>query len=311
MDEIADSEINVEELSDSISADLFGVKETEEVSDEVEKPADETEETEEQEDNTEEVKSVKPPPQSWKKEMHEYWGELKPEVQEYFELREQQMKEGIDVAKEDATLGRDLRDVLSPFNQLLESQGVDQKSAVQYLMNAHYKLSTADEQGKLDALNQIAQSYGIKLDGSKVTPEIQTLQQEIGQLKQILNQTQAQSRQAEMRKISEELDAFASTHEYFDEVTDEMAPFLERGFSLQDAYDKAIWANPVTRQKEQSRLEKEKLDKLEAEKKEKLEKAKKAKSPNVKTKDTAKAPTGPTGKMFDDLHELAREIQSR
>lgn len=322
MDEIADSEINetieptieptnepdelnITEASADIASDLFGTKEEpEEIEVEVEEEAEE--------EAKEEVKDeVKPAPQSWKKEMHEHWNKLDPEVQDYFELREQQMKEGIDVAKDDAALGRDLRDVLTPFDPLLQAQGVDQKTAVQFLLNVHHKLSTSDEQGKLDAINQIAQSHGIKLDGSKVTPEIQTLQQEIGQLKQIIGQSQNESQQEKLAKSMETVNAFASEHEHFDEVADDIVPFLNVGLSLEDAYEKAIWANPVTRQKEQNRLEKERQDTLDAEKQKKLEQAKKAKSANVRTKDTIKAPTGPTGKMFDDFPEILRDIKSR
>jgi len=310
MDDFADSEVDINEASESIATDLFGKSNEEPVDNPVD-TEDVNEEVKEEREEDPEVPEVKAPPQSWKKEMHEHWSKLDPEVQDYFELREQQMKEGIEVAKEDAILGRDLRDVLTPFDELLKAQGVDQKTATQFLFNAHYKLSTSDEQGKLDAINQIAQSYGINLDGSKVTPEIQSLQQEISQLKQIVSQSQQQSQQERQAKVLSEIDAFAEKHEYFDEVEDEMIPFLNTGMTLQDAYEKAIWANPVTRIKEMERLEKEKQDKLEAEKQEKAEKAKKAKSINVKTKDTIKAPTGHTGRMFDDFPEIIRELNSR
>lgn len=317
-EEMADSlevsnDINIEEAGESIAADLFGESETTEVLDEVTEEVSEEaneEEVDEVVGETEE-KELRAAPQSWKKEMHDHWSKLDPEVQDYFELREQQMKEGIDVAKEDATLGRDIRDVLTPFGQLLETQGVDQKTAVQYLMNAHYKLSTADEQGKLDALNQMAQSYGIKLDGSKVTPEIQTLQNEISQLKQVIGQSQQESQQEKQAKAMKEVEAFASDHELFNEVADDIVPFINTGLTLQEAYDKAIWANPVTRQKELDRIEKEKTEKLEKDKQEKVKNANKAKSTNVKSRDTNKAPTELSGKMFDDMPDIYREIQNR
>lgn len=309
----ADSEFNMAEAQESIAADLFNEGQREEA---VEEITDETTEevveetTEETEEATEEPE-VKAPPQSWKKEMHEHWSELKPEVQDYFLLREKQMKEGIDVAKEDATMGRELRDVLTPFNQLLEAQGVDQKTAVQYLMNAHYKLSTAQtDQEKIDMLNQMAQSYGVNMDGSKPTEQVTQLQNEVNQLRQIVNQSQQTSLQEKQAKAMQEVEAFASEHEFFDDVADDIVPFINAGSTLQEAYEKAIWANPVTREKEIARLEQEKQEKLEKEKQEKLEKAKKAKSTNVKS-NTAKAPTGSKGKMFDDLDELYQEIQSR
>lgn len=326
MSELADSEVtevsepstesstdfNMEEAQAELASDVFGATEPEvEAEEEIKDSTEDEESSEEVEEPKEEVIESKPPPQSWKKEMHDHWNELKPEVQDYFELREQQMSEGIGVAKEDARLGRDLRDVLTPFDQLLTTQGVDQKTAVQYLMNAHYKLSTADEQGKLDAINQMAQSYGIKLDGSKVTPEIQTLQSKINQLEQVIGRSQQESQQEKQTKAMKEVEAFASEHDLFDEVADDIVPFIHTGLSLQESYEKAIWANPVTRQKEIDRIEKEKAENLEKTKQEKVEKAKKAKSTNIKSRDTVKAHTGPRGKMFDELDTLYQEIQNR
>ena len=268
------------------------------------------EETEESTEETTEVET-KPAPQSWKKEMHETWNGLTKEAQEYIELREQQMKEGIDVAKEDYEYGRTLRETLSPYKQMLESQNVNEVDAVKYLLNAHYNLSNADEDGKIKLFNQMAQSYGIHLDGSKVAPEIQSLQQEIQNLRQIVGQTQQESQQEKQSKIEKEVAAFASEHEFFDDVADDIVPFINAGHTLSEAYEKAIWANPVTRQKEIDRLENEKAEALEKEKQEKIQKAKKAKSTNVRTQDTNKAPTGPKVKMFDDLSDVYDDIQSR
>lgn len=315
MDDVADSEIDMNAAQEEISADLFGAEETTEVvEDTVEEVIDETVETTEEttETTAEETEEAKAPPQSWKKEMHETWGSLTKEAQDYIELREQQMREGIDVSKEDASVGRELRDVLTPFNELLKTQGVDQKTAVQYLMNAHYKLSTAQtDQEKVDMLNQMAQSYGVNLDGTKPNPEVQQLNQKIQQLEQIVNQGQQESQQEKQAKAMKEVEAFASEHEFFDDVADDIVPFINTGLTLQESYEKAIWSNPVTREKEIARLDKEKADKIEKEKQDKIEKAKKAKSTNVKAKDTNKAPTGPKGTMFDDLNDLYEEIQSR
>lgn len=309
---IADSESFVEEGAQLIADDIFrNQPETkEEIVEEVVEEITE-DSTEEQEESKEETVEIRSAPNSWKKEMHESWSSLSPDVQDYIELREQQMKEGIDVAKEDADTGRTIRDIMTPYRELLQSQNVNETDAVKYLMNAHYNLSNADEEGKIKLLNQMAQSYGVNLDGKKLTPEVQSLQQELQSLKQIVNQTQQVSLQEKQSKIMEEVEAFASKHEFFDDVAEDIVPFIHAGLSLQEAYEKAIWANPVTRQKEIDRIEKEKEENLEKEKQEKLEKAKKAKSTNVKSRDTNKAPTGPTGKMFDDMHELYDEIQNR
>lgn len=57
--------------------------------------------------------------------------------------------------------------------------------------------------------------------------------------------------------LGEEITAFAAdpAHPYFDEVTGDIAVLISAGHSLADAYEKAVWANPTTRQKEIARLE--------------------------------------------------------
>ncbi len=112
-------------------------------------------------------------------------------------------------------------------------------------------------------------------------------------------------------RVEKEVEAFASEHPLFDEVAEDLVPFLNAGMSLEDAYEKAIWANPVTRDKEMDRLAKEKEAKQLEAAKEKTAKAKKAKSANVSSRDTEKAPTGTLGTMEDTLRDTYRDIQQR
>lgn len=64
----------------------------------------------------------------------------------------------------------------------------------------------------------------------------------------------------ERAAITKEVNAFAAdpAHPFFDEVSDDIVAFLKTGASLAEAYEKAVWANPVTRQKEIARRQKEK-----------------------------------------------------
>jgi len=307
MDDIADSDFDMSAAQEDISNSLFP---KEEPVDPIEETVDEH--VDEPEAPIEKPIETRPPPQSWKKEMHDHWKELKPEVQEYFELRENQMREGVEIAKGDVELGRSIRDIITPYQDLLKSQGVKDTDAVKYLLNAHYNLSNADENGRVQLIHQLAQSYGINLDGTKVAPEIQTLQQKINQLEQEVNLSKQYSQQEKQAKLQTELDDFASKHEFFDDVADEMIPFINAGYTLQESYDKAIWANESTRLKEIERIEKEKVQKIEEEKQSRLAEKQKAKSTNVRHKDTSASPTGKSGKkMFEDLDDIYQNIQSR
>jgi len=330
-EELADSGsegIDMDAAMEEISSDLFPsdpVVKTEEDQEVQEglagkdpEPAEEVKE-EVKEEAKEEVKEPelegKSAPQSWKKEMHEYWKGLDPAVQLYVEQREEQMREGLEKDRGDANLGRVMRDVMSPYSQMLKTQGIDEGVMVRNLMNAHYRLSTADDAGKLDLVKQIAQSYNISLDGTpqQVDPAVKSLQDRIQGLEYNINASQQKSLQEAHSRVQADVEAFASdpAHEFFDEVSEQIVPLINAGYSLEDAYENAIWLNPVTRQKSIDQTAKEAAAKAEETAKQEAEKARKAKVVNVRGRDTNKASTEPTGTMDDTMREVYREIQSR
>lgn len=303
---IADSGFDMEAAGDELSSSLFDSTPEEVLPEAI------TEEV------VEEVveETLRAAPQSWKKEMHESWGSLPPEVQEYIDQRENQMKEGLEKDRGDANLGRMMRDVMTPYSEMLQQQGVDEPTMVKTMMNAHYRLSTASPEEKAQLFNQLAQNYGVSLNGEQpqqADPVIKQLQDELNSIKSNLSAKDQEALQAAKDRVGAEVEAFASDpeHSYFDEVSDDLIPYLNAGYSLQDAYEKAVWANPVTRQKEQDRIQSEKEAELREKANDKANKAKKAKSANVRTRDTKAVPTEPLGTMEDTMHETLREIQNR
>jgi len=306
---IADSGFDMEAAGNELSEGLFGPASEDadlEVSPEVE--ASEVAETE-----TPEVE-VRVAPSSWKKEMHESWGALTPEVQEYIDQRESQMAKGLEVDRSDSNLGRIMRDTMTPYADMLQKAGVDEPTMVRNMMNAHYRLSNASPTEKQQLFDQLAQSYGLTQgEQAEVDPVIKQLQDELNGIKSNLSKKDEATLQEARTRVETEVEAFASDpeHSYFDELADDMLPYLNAGIPLKDAYEKAVWANPVTRQKEQDRITNEKADSLRQKAVDKANIAKKAKSANVRTRDTIKAPTEPVGTMEDTMHETYREIQTR
>jgi len=321
MDEsIADSgesDFDMESGVNELSSSLFDSESNEEAaSQEASQGTDEAQASQDVEDESssqEASQEARAVPQSWKKEMHESWGNLAPEVQEYIEQREGQMKEGLEKDRGDSNLGRMMRDVMSPYSQMLGQMKVDEPTMVRNLMNAHYRLSTASPTDKQQLFNQLAQNYGINLgeEQAQVDPAVKQLQDELSTIKSSLNAKDQATLQEARTRVESEVEAFASEHPLFESVSDDLIPFLNAGLSLEDAYDKAIWANPVTREKEMERLSKENETALREKAKQEAEKALKAKSTNVSSRDTAKAPTGPLGSMDDTLRETFRDIQKR
>lgn len=318
-EELADSgsEIDMEAAMDSISEDLFPAEEEPPKDSEYDVVEEIVEEVEPEEPEVEEVKEedTHPAPQSWKKEMHEFWKGLDPAVQNYVEQRETQMKDGLEKDRGDANLGRVMRDVMSPYSEMLKAQGIDESVMVRNLMNAHYRLSSSNPAGKADLIKQLAQSYNISLDGAQteIDPALKAVQDKVNGLEQHLNVSHQRTLQEARDRVEKDVEVFASDpkHEFFDEVSEQIVPLINAGYSLEDAYANAIWLNPVTRQKEIDRTAKEATETSLKEVKKEAEKARKAKVTNVRGRDTKIAPTEPIGTMEDTLRETYREMQRR
>jgi hypothetical protein len=313
--ESTESGIDMDAAMDSISSDLFGVEPESEQQEVEAKQEVEPEQVEpEQEEQVEQVET-RHAPQSWKKEMHEFWNGLDPAVQDYVEQREEQMREGLEKDRDDANRGRDMRDIMSPYEGILKSQGIDQSALMRNLMNAHYRLSTADDAGRVGLIRQLAQSYNVSLDGEQkeVDPALKAMQDKVSSLENHYAQSQQHAQQVAHDRVSQDVDAFASdpAHEFFDEVSEQIVPLINAGYDLEDAYQNAIWLNPVTRQKEIDRTAKDAETKALDDAKKEAQKAQKAKAVNVRGRDTSKASTEPTGTMEDTMREVYRDIQSR
>lgn len=254
---------------------------------------------------------VKAPPQSWAKETHELWGKLPPEAQEQVLRREQQMLQGLEQYKSHFGIGKSMSEAIKPYEQVLQQQGVDAPKAVSVLLAAHQRLTTGTPEQRMAAYQDLGRQLG--LSQAQGDPAAVAALQKIQQIEQQITQREREMHAAAMEKTAKEVEAFASdpAHPYFDEVAEDIVHMISAGHSLQDAYDKAIWANPVTRAKEQSRLQQETEKQLREKSAKEAEAARKASSANVRSRDTRKASTEPLGKMEDTLKDTFREIQNR
>lgn len=312
VDVFAEPEIDMESAQNELSEDLFGKSEEPEESeleesDEVEEIEEvETEEVEEEPEETEEKLER---PQSWKKDMQTTWESMSKEAQEYVIHREEQMKAGLVQDRDDALLGRSMRDVLSPYSNVFRQAGVNETQIVSNLLNGHMAIVNADPQTRLTYFQQMARDYGIDLGGEQesVDPRILELQNKLNNVTNYINQTQQQTLAQTRDKIVSDVEKFSNEHEYFEELADDIAKLISAGFDLDSAYEKAYRASDYYAEK----LRQETAEKIKAESKKNAEKAKQAKSVNVRSRDTGKAPTAPKGSIDDTLVEIYREINSR
>jgi hypothetical protein len=270
---------------------------------------------------TPETPVTAPAPKSWPKEMHDHWAKTPPEVQQYWQTREKQMLDGLDQYKQAATFGKTFSDVISPYHEDFQRHGVDAPRAVAYLLEANRRLTTGTPESRQQAYQELGRNLGLQAQAAPqpgeapapVNPEVQTLKQQVDQILQAQTRQQQAALEAARAKSQAEVDAFAADpkHAFFDDVTDDIVKFIQAGATLQEAYDRAIWANPVTREKQmQERLQTEAEKAKERARLDALPK-KKAQSVNVRGRDTSRTPTEPVGSMEETLRDTLTKIKTR
>lgn len=333
-------DFDVTSAVDSISADLFGGEEASPVEvvedgddlpelaeDDSAEPSESGEEPAEtpapSEPAEEEPPAAEPqlaPPKTWRPEAAAKWQALPPEVQREVLKREDDIFRGIESYKADAEIGKSVQRILSPYMPMLQAAGLSPLDQVDGLMKAHHLLATGTPEQKSLLFQRLAQDYGVSLENlsgepSFVDPQVAALQSQLAGLQSRLMEREAREADAARQALQEELNTFASdpAHQYFDEVAGDIAALLRAGAasSLADAYEKAVWANPATRAKEQARLTAESEASKAAEAKRKIEEARKASSVNVTTRPKAVSAAAPVGSIDDTLNAALAAIRSR
>lgn len=264
--------------------------------------------------------TVSTAPKSWPKEMHEHWTKTPPQVQQYWQTREKQMLDGLEQYKQAATFGKTFHDVVSPYHEDFQRHGVQPQQAVQFLLEANRRLTTGTPESRQQAYQELGRNLGLSAQApangepaAPVDPRIQTIEQKLAQIEESQLAKQREAYQAAQATIKQEVDAFATdpNNAFFEEVAEDIARFIKAGDSLQEAYQRAIWANPVTREKQmQARLQTEAEKAKERARLDALPK-KQAKGVNVKGRDTARSQTDPVGSIDDTLKETLAKIKAR
>lgn len=283
-----------------------------------EKPAAETP-AEEAAPETPVTPEAKPAPRTWRPEAAAAWATLPPTVQDEVIKREEEIFRGIEQYKTDATFGKGVQQAIAPYQAMLQQFNVAPQQAVSQLLAVQQTLINGTPEQKKQLVEGVIRTYGITLDPAGeapyIDPQVAALQQKLQALES--NQQRANAdKEAEVRNgLRKELDAFATdpAHSYFDEVAEDIGALLRGGGAkdLKDAYEKAIWANPVTRAKEQARVNAESIAKAQKESEERAAAAKKASSGNVRSNAKTVSSTAPLGSIDDTLAATLRSIKER
>lgn len=308
-------------LGDDINADLTAAIA------ELEKPETERAEdgkfkAEEQEVEVvaEPVKEIPPAPQSWTAEAKAEWANASPRLREEITKRENDFHQALTRHDGDLNLGRQMKEVVTPYLAQIQAEGGTPVTAVQSLLNTAHVLRNGTPEQKRAIIVNTAKQYGVDIGGGEeqeyVDPTIAQLQREIAQLRELANPQVIESRlqeRFESAKVKSDIDAFASdpAHIHFETVKPLMASILNAGQAsgLKEAYDMACMANPQVR----STLEAAKAAELEAKRKQELANKKRAASsitgsPAIPSNSKV---TNPKSSPADDLRAAWDELESR
>jgi len=265
------------------------------------------------------------PPKTWRPEAAAEFAKLPPVVQAEVLKREEDMFRGLEQYRGAATFGQTVHKTLQPYLPILQQYRIDPVQQIAGLMQSHHTLALGTPEQKANLMLRIVKDYGVDLqqlvqladpnNAPYVDPTVQNLTQTVQTLQSELARQNAQRLEATRATLSSQIDAFAkdSKNVYFGEVANDMAALIEGGVckTLEEAYEKAVWTNPSTRQREATRIAVEKAEEARKAAAAKAASARKATSANVKSTAKSGSATAPVGSIEDTLRETMEAIKAR
>lgn len=224
--------------------------------------AEEGQQSGEKQDPTTPVLNEDKAPSGWAPKFREQWSGLPKEIREEILRREEASVRGVRQLQEESSYLKDFANPLVPFIKEASSAGIHPGEYIASVMQAEHILRTGDVESKFATLLDIADKYGVPLRKTleslgediaaslpaqkqqvSLPPEIQRELEESRRFRQQFGQQQETEAMAELRQ-------FAAENEFFEDVHLEMADIMERGGAktLKEAYERAIWSNPMTRE---------------------------------------------------------------
>lgn len=193
----------------------------------------------------------KRPPASWKKDYHEPWNAVDDRIKEYVWTREEQMRKGVEPLLSKAQYADAMQSALEPYINTITGLGLKPEQAIGALAQADHILRTSDSNQKLQYFMQLANQYGINLNGAEqsaapVDPRLFALQNELNSVRGEVQSWKQQQEAVQNQALLGEINSFSQNKEHFEQARPTMIQLLQSGMaeSLDEAYDKAIRLDP-------------------------------------------------------------------
>lgn len=262
-------------------------------------------------------------PHHWPTQAKELFAKQSPEGQKFLLDRHKAMEADYTRKTQELTpvrrMKESLDEIFAPMRDSMYRDGIDEVTAIRQLVAAHNYLQQKPE----EAVQWLAGKYGIDLKAivegtagnGQVSPELLALREEVAQLKHTQQSSLSAQQQQQFRANLSQVEQFAGEkdaqgnlkHPYFDEVAQEVAMLMrvaqEQGkpISLQDAHDRAVYANPQVRSKVLAAQDAERRKKEEDERKAKADAAKRASAGNITGQGASTSVVANTNSVRADL----------
>lgn len=263
-------------------------------------------------------------PDTWTPEAKAEWDKVPARVQQEIAKREGDIARYVTDTREDVNVGRGFKQVMKPYEGLLQQYNVNAWQHVSSLLKAHTTLMFGQPEDKRTLALAILKDAGI--DATKLAsenpqdavlkedPRIPYLMNRISQLERGVGGVTSDLQNQRAAETEAEITAFANdtkAHPYFWEVANQIGSILKSGMArtLADAYEQAVWANPVTRAKEIARQNGEAQATAERQRKEHLAQSRKAAAVNVRSRAQASGAAKPLGNWEDGMADTLAEIR--
>lgn len=260
------------------------------------------------------VIEAKKSPVAWQKEIADkHWAKLDPELQDEILRREAAVDHGINKYRQSAQIGDAFTEIVKPYMPTMQQLGLDPGVAINELLKADNTLRYGSPEQKAHMALNIIRDYGIDVQAlfglvqntPAQDPQVLELSRKVQSMEAQRQRDEQQREQAVMAQASTELAKFFEDKPHnMTTVGPLMAPFIEMGKSIQEAYDMAVYADPTLRAQALAQRDAEK----QKEALQKVQTAKKAASVNVAPRGVLPSKPAGQGTLEATIEATARQM---
>ena len=207
----------------------------------------------------EEPEEVFQAPEHWSSDEKERFSSLPREAQEILVEKDKQFQKGF---QERAEARSDLEQALEPWKQAIAQLGMSEAEAIRTTFALRAQIEQDPENGilmlaqRFGVLDRLRERFSPDTDDDLADPEVKALRQQLREMKTELTSFKSMTEAERKEQLQSQINVFknaedetgALKHPYFDKVRHLMAPLVNQGKSMEEAYNETVWSVPEFRE---------------------------------------------------------------